>query len=113
MHAVGGLTKLTYLNLYSSNVTDAGLFELRDLPALTELYLNECHNVTDAGLRGLRGFTALTELQLGSPNITDVGIQELTTLTSLTDLWFFTCSTTKAGRDALKATIPGLTIHGY
>jgi Leucine-rich repeat (LRR) protein len=96
MHAVGGLTKLTYLNLYSSNVTDAGLFELRDLPALTELYLNECHNVTDAGLRGLRGFTALTELQLGSPNITDVGIQELT-LTSLTNLKFFSALPPRRG----------------
>jgi hypothetical protein len=43
--------------------------------------------------------------------VTDVGLQELTTLTALTKLYVYGCSTSKAGRDALKAAIPGLTIH--
>jgi Leucine-rich repeat (LRR) protein len=86
LRAVGGLTTLTWLSLYNSNVTNVGLRELRDL-------------------------TALTFLGLSYSSVTDVGLQELTTLTALTQLGVHGCSTSKAGRDALKAAIPGLTIY--
>jgi internalin A len=112
LRAVGGLTPLTRLNLTRSNVTNAGLRELRGLTALSTLYLSRS-NVTDVGLRELRGLTALSTLYLDyCPSVTDVGLQELTTLTALTQLYVYGCSTSKAGRDALKAAIPGLTIYG-
>ena len=85
LRAVGGMTTLTLLNLGASNVTNVGLRELRGLTALTWLSLSYC------------------------PSVTDVGLQELTTLTALTHLGVQGCSTSKAGRDALKAVIPGLT----
>ena len=80
------MTTLTWLDLGGSNVTNVGLRELRGLTALTELNFNWCSNVTD------------------------VGLQELTTLTALNTLHLIRCFTSKAGRDALKAVIPGLTI---
>jgi Leucine-rich repeat (LRR) protein len=135
LRAVGGLTTLTELYLGASNVTNVGLRELRGLTALSTLYLSYS-NVTDVGLRELRGLTALSTLSLGGsnvtnvglrelrgltalstlrltncPSVTDVGLQELTTLTALTQLFVHGCSTSKAGRDALKAAIPGLTIY--
>ena len=92
LRAVGGMTTLTWLHLAYSNVTNVGLRELRDLTALSTLFLSHC------------------------PSVTDVGLQELTTLTALTTLYLalyvFGCSTSKAGRDALTAVIPGLTIYG-
>jgi hypothetical protein len=45
-------------------------------------------------------------------NVTDVGLQELTPLTTLRKLDLLGCKrTSKAGRDALKAAIPGLAIY--
>jgi hypothetical protein len=79
------------------------------LLALTtlDLYLK---SLTTEGLRVVGGLTALTTLYLWGCNVTDVGLQELTTLTQLTKLWLVGSSTSKAGRDALKAAIPGLII---
>jgi hypothetical protein len=135
LRAVGGMTTLTHLHLAYSNVTNVWLRELRDLTALTRLDLwgvksltteglravggmttltwlsLESSNVTNVGLRELRDLTALSTLYLhGCPSVTDVGLQALTTLTALTSLTVFGCSTSKAGRDALKAAIPGLSI---
>ena len=86
LRAVGSLTTLTYLNLYNCNVTDAVLRELRDLTELSKLYLYGCTLVTD------------------------VGLQHLTSLTALTKLYLRGTSTTQAGRNALKAALPALTI---
>ena len=66
----------------------------------------------DAGLRWLHGLAALTELSLyNCHHVTDAGLHELTTLTTLTQISLFGCQTSKAGRDALKAAIPGLAIR--
>jgi hypothetical protein len=113
LNAVGGLTTLTKLDLYNcSGVTDAGLKELRHLTLLTHLSLQRCGSVTDAGLRWLHGLAALTELSLyNCHHVTDAGLHELTTLTTLTQISLFGCQTSKAGRDALKAAIPGLAIR--
>jgi hypothetical protein len=47
-------------------VTDAVLWELRGLTALTELHLQSCRNVTDVGLQHLSSLTTLTRLWLYS-----------------------------------------------
>ena len=111
--AVGGLMALSFLHLGGcAHVTDAVLRELRGLTALAVLYLYNCTLVTDAGLRELRGFTALTELFFTScSHVTDVGLQHLTSLTALTTLYLLHTSTTQAGRDALKAALPALSIY--
>jgi hypothetical protein len=112
VQAVSSLPALTSLTLgLCIKLTDEGLRAVRSLPALTSLNLHYCHKLTNVGLRELRGLTALTELDFTCcPNVTDVGLQELTSLAALNTLHLLSCSTTKAGRDALKAAIPGLTI---
>jgi Leucine-rich repeat (LRR) protein len=110
--AVGGLTALTSLNLSSCNVTDAVLRELRGLTELSTLWLWGCTLVTDVGVRELRDLTALRNLSLrGCTHVTDAGLQHLMSLTALSDLWLYGASTTQAGRNALKAALPALTIH--
>jgi hypothetical protein len=111
--AVGGLTKLTYLDLGDCNVTDAVLRELRGLTELSSLWLDGCTLVTDVGVRELRDLTALTELSLNrSTHVTDAGLQHLMSLTALSRLYLYGTSTTRAARNALKAALPALTIHG-
>jgi hypothetical protein len=108
----GRLPALTSLYLmYVQSLTTEGLRAVGGMTTLTLLDLIDS-NVTNVGLRELRGLTALSTLRLSScPSVTDVGLQELTTLTALTELFVYDCSTSKAGRDALKAAIPGLTIY--
>ena len=108
----GRLPALTILNLmYVQSLTTEGLRAVGGMTSLTWLSLNDSF-VTNVGLRELRGLTALSNLYLHyCPSVTDVGLQELTTLTALTHLELYGCSTSKAGRDALEAAIPGLTIY--
>jgi hypothetical protein len=70
--------------------------------------------LADKGLKAVSSLTGLTSLDLSyCPLVTDVGLQELTSLTALTTLtlWPGGSSTSKAGRDALKAAIPALAIY--
>jgi hypothetical protein len=86
--AVGGLTALTYLNLFLCNVTDAVLRELRGLTELSSLYLTRCTLVTDVGVRELRDLTALRTLDLDyCTHVTDAGLQHLVSLTALSVLF--------------------------
>jgi hypothetical protein len=112
MLGVSSLTSLKTLNLTKCcKLSDEGMRAVSSCTSLTSLNFSYNNKVTNVGLRELRGLTALTELNLDfCPNVTDVGLQELTTLTALNTLHLVGCSTTKAGRDALKAAIPGLTI---
>ena len=108
----GRLPALTILNLWGvKSLTTEGLRAVGGMTTLTELHL-DYSNVTNVGLRELRGLTALSTLYLDyCPSVTDVGLQELTTLTALTQLYVYGCYTSQAGRDALKAAIPGLTTY--
>ena len=112
LRAVGGLTALTYLNLALCNVTDAVLRELRDLTSLSTLSLVGCYLVTDVGVRELRGLTALKTLYLNyCTHVTDVGLRHCTSLTALSVLFLGGTSTTRAGRNALKAALPALDFY--
>jgi hypothetical protein len=113
LFAVGGLTALTILSLGACNVTDAVLRELRGLTDLSTLYLYDCTLVTDVGVRELRDLTALRTLYLNHcTHVTDAGLQHLMSLTALSSLYLWGTSTTRAGRNALKAALPALTIIG-
>ena len=80
------------------------------LPALTRLDMLWVQSLAAEGLHAVGGLAELTWLRLwGCPNVTDVGLQELTSLTKLIHLNVYYCATSKAGRDTLKAAIPGLT----
>ncbi len=72
------LGNLLYLNLNSSQVTDAGLQALAGLPNLEHLGLSGCKGITDAGLGALSSTPRLTHFHADHhQGITDVGIARL------------------------------------
>jgi Leucine-rich repeat (LRR) protein len=76
--ALGGLTKLTYLNLQGQKVTDAGLEKLAELQDLEFLAVS-FSGVTDAGLAHLYGMHRLRSLHLYSTRVTPEGRARLKT----------------------------------
>ena len=73
------------LDLGDTQVTDAGLKELKELKNLTLLDLGGTQ-VTDAGLKELKDLKNLTSLDLGGTQVTDAGLKELKDLKNLTSL---------------------------
>jgi hypothetical protein len=110
VRAVSGLPKLTSLNIsFCKEVSDEGMLAVSSMPALISLELHCCDKVTDEGVRAVSSMPALTSLDLTMcDKVTNVGLRELRRLTTLTEL--YGSRTSKAGRDALKAAIPGLVI---
>jgi len=103
-----------YLRVHDG-VADEGMHALCGrLPALTSLRLDGVTSLTEDGLRAMGGLTTLDTLYLnGCPNVTDAVLWELRNLNALSHLYLSnTFSTTQAGRDALKAALPALTIDG-
>jgi hypothetical protein len=73
------------LNLRGTQITDAGLQELRDLKNLTFLDLRST-KITDEGLRHLSQIENLQVLFLGETSITDEGLKELNSLQHISHL---------------------------
>lgn len=92
---------VTSFNLRGTNVTDAGLKELKNLNNLTSLILNGT-KVTDAGLKELKAIKELTVLSLGSTKVTDAGLNELKYLLKLARLGLEGTNLTDAGLKELK-----------
>jgi Leucine-rich repeat (LRR) protein len=109
------LTTLTTLWLRScSAVKDKQVLELSHLTGLTNLSLYYCINVTSEGLQTLSSLTALTTLNLyDCTNVSDEVLRALSSLTALTTLDLRYCpNVTAAAKQALRTSIPNLTIHG-
>jgi hypothetical protein len=108
--ANNSLRKKKIIQLYldnCENITEAGLAHLSGLTQLTELSLVGCNKITDAGLARLSGLTQLKELNLaGCSKITDAGLSHLNGLTQLTELGLTECSEIT---DAGLAHLSGLT----
>jgi internalin A len=86
------------VDLGLTNVTDADLQLLKDLPDLQVLDLHRT-KVTDKGLEHLKGLVKLRGLHLHDTRITDEGIMHLK---GLTDLRWLNIYTTGVSPDALK-----------
>ena len=70
-----------------SDVTDADLYFLTELPQLQKLGLNKCEKITDVGLIYLKGLSQLESLDLSEcKQITDTGLAHLAGLTQLEEL---------------------------
>jgi len=89
------------LHLGGTQVTDAGLENLKGLTSLEELWLRDT-NVTDAGLKYLEGLTSLEWLELAYTNVTDAGLDHLKGLSSLEDLNVRGTQVTDRGLEYLK-----------
>jgi len=64
------------VNLGGTDVTDAGVKELKELKSLQTLNLNGT-DVTDAGLKQLKELKHLQTLDLRGTKVTDAGVKEL------------------------------------
>lgn len=83
---IKGLPQLQSLDLWGTQVTDAGLEEqLKGLKQLRRLGLAFA-KVTDAGLERLKGLAQLGRLDLRGTQVTDAGLKHLRGLTQLRTL---------------------------
>src|SRR5262249_41556783 len=95
------LKSLQSLDLGGTKITDAGLRELKNLNTLQKLRLGFTQ-VTDTGLKELKELKSLQELDLGRTQITDAGLKELKDLNSLQYLGLYDNRVTNAGLKELR-----------
>jgi hypothetical protein len=90
------LAALTYLNLSSTKVGDAGMVYFKGCKNLThiDLFLTQ---VTDAGLVNFKDCKAVTHLYLGWTQVGDAGMANFKGCKNLTDLWLFGTQVGDAG----------------
>jgi hypothetical protein len=100
---------LEILDLAHTHITDQGLKELKDLKTLQALRLHDTP-VTDEGLKELKDLKNLQTLDLGKTRITDKGLKELKDLKSLRTLSLFGTQVTGAAVKELQAALPELMI---
>jgi internalin A len=125
------LPNLAHLDLSLTRISDHGLQQLKNAPAITDLNLYYDELITDAGLSALKswkhlkrlsvrgtkitdttlqhlsGVTTLEFLDVGYAQITDVGLELLTPLTNLKELAIGGNKLTDAGMQSLRQ-LPGL-----
>lgn len=90
--ALTQLSQLERLDLSATDVNDAILEPIADLKKLEELYLNDCLNISDEGLKLLQNNKELTVLVLKNcPKITDAGLAPLANLPQLVSLDLSDC----------------------
>ncbi len=77
-------------------ITDNGLANLKDLPALGSLFI-ENTRVTDAGLTHLVGLHKLSYLRLAGTEVTDAGVKQMSELPNLTNVSLGGTHVTDAG----------------
>ena len=82
LRSLDGMTSVKALDLYGTQVTDAGLVHLEGLTGLRSLNLGNTR-VTDAGLVHLKKLVNLQTLNLNNTRVTDAGLESLRSLTQL------------------------------
>lgn len=96
--------RLTVLRLGNTRVTDTGLAAVGfDREGLTDIDLYMT-NVTDAGLRRFQGCPALTYLQLGKTGLTDVGLRHFADCSQLRHAGLDATDVTDDGLKIFRAT---------
>ena len=100
---------LVDLNLAGTKITDAGLANLKSLPNLITLHL-ENTPVTDAGLVHLKGLRNLHYLNLYGTTVGDAGLDQLKGLTNLRRLYLWQTKVTDLAVTNLQKTLPKLEI---
>ncbi|MEO1996324.1 MAG: hypothetical protein ABGZ17_13730, partial [Planctomycetaceae bacterium] len=83
---IGELSALQTLLLPDSQLTDADMAALPELPELRRLDFDYCKKLTDAGVTHLKKLPKLESLVLAGSQVTDTGLETLVFLTSLKSL---------------------------
>ena len=101
-----GFAKLTKLNLYQTQVGDAGVDALLPLTdRLTSLNLDDAQIGPDSAAK-IAQFTELTFLHVGRSTLDDASIAEFAKLSKLAKIHVTRSKATEAGADALRAALP-------
>ncbi len=93
--------KVLTIVISGSNVTDAGLANIKSLVNVTVLNASQT-GVTGKGVAEIAGWTRLTSLDLSNTKIDDNSLVHLSRLTNLNSLTLDGCSLTGAGLGGLK-----------
>jgi len=110
LHGDRQLGNAVVVGLNDTELTDAGLVHLRDLPKLRFLSLTGTQ-ITDAGLVYLEGLTNLKALSLDNTQITDAGLVQLKRLTKLEALGLSDTKVTDEGVKKLQEALPNCYIN--
>lgn len=101
-----GFAKLTKLNLYQTQVGDAGVDALLPLAdRLTSLNLDDAQ-IGPKSATKIAQFSQLTFLHVGRSTLDDASIAEFAKLGKLTKIHVTRSQATEAGADALRAALP-------
>lgn len=101
-----GFAKLTKLNLYQTQVGDAGVDALLPLTdRLTSLNLDDAQ-IGPESAKKIAQFTELTFLHVGRSTLDDASIAEFAKLGKLEKIHVTRSKATEAGADALRAALP-------
>jgi Leucine-rich repeat (LRR) protein len=103
------LPMLESLNLWRTQVTDAGLKVLEN-SKLKKLNLDDLPGVTDAGLESVIKIPQLEWLHLGKTKVTDRGLLTLSQLTNLSELRVNDTAVTEAAVEQLGKALPALKV---
>ena len=76
LHELRGLTQLDTLTLSGTNISSAGLLNLASLKKLKRLYLDDT-SINDEGLTHLKGLENLAYLDLSGTSVTVKGVETL------------------------------------
>lgn len=97
------LADLKRLDLSLTRISDHGLKELRDAPAIEDLNLYYAEQVTDEGMAAVRGWKRLRRLNLRGTKITDTTLEHLAGISTLQSLDIGFAQVTDSGLDNLSA----------
>jgi hypothetical protein len=97
-------------HLSSNKITDEQIAPLKDLARLVVMVNLRGTEITDAGLEQLKGLENLEYLNLYSTPITDAGLKHLEGLKKLRHVYVWQTQVTDAGVNALKAAVPEVKI---
>ena len=111
---LAAIPTLARLDLSETRITDHGLRQLKDAPAIADLNLRYAELITDEGLSALKTWKHIEKLDLEGTKITDNTLQHLSAIPSLESLNLGYVLVTDSGLEALTslANLKELTLGG-
>jgi hypothetical protein len=101
--------EITWVDYRSTQITDAGLENLKGLTNLTLLWLDNTQ-ITDTGLEHIKRLTNLFELSLANTRITDAGLEHLTGMNEIGILSIENTQISVEGEKKLQEALPNCNI---
>jgi Leucine-rich repeat (LRR) protein len=111
---LAALPHLARLDLSHTRITDHGLQQLKNAPAIEDLNLYYAEQITDEGMPALKGWKKLKRLDLRGTRITDTTLEHLANMPTLEWLDIGYAQVTDVGLDRLTPLVhlQSLTIGG-